>query len=31
MYVSLLDIIAIDASKNFISEEFVNNVKTIAI
>ncbi|KAF1828035.1 hypothetical protein BDW02DRAFT_584775, partial [Decorospora gaudefroyi] len=31
MYVGPLDIIATDASKNFISEEFVNNAKTIAI
>jgi hypothetical protein len=31
MYVSLPNIIATDASKNFVSEEFVNNAKTMAI
>jgi hypothetical protein len=31
MYVSLLDVIATNASKNFVSKEFVNNAKTIAI
>lgn len=31
MYVSPLDNIATDAGRNFVSEEFVNDAKTIAI
>ena len=31
MYVSLPNVIATNAGKNFASEEFVNNAKTIAI
>jgi hypothetical protein len=31
MYIGLLDVIATNASKNFVSKEFVNNAKTIAI
>jgi hypothetical protein len=31
MYVSLLDVIATNAGKNFVSKEFVNNAKTMAI
>jgi hypothetical protein len=31
MYVGLLDVIATNASKNFVSKEFINNAKTIAI
>ena len=31
MYISLLDIIAIDAGKNFISLEFINSATFIAI
>jgi hypothetical protein len=31
MYVSLLDVIATNASKNFVSKEFINNAKTMAI
>jgi hypothetical protein len=31
MYVGLPDVIATNAGKNFVSKEFVNNAKTIAI
>jgi hypothetical protein len=31
MYVSLLNVIATNTGKNFVSKEFVNNAKTIAI